>query len=213
MKIVLPGHAQPPQTQDLALVRRAAKKCAACPLYKLGTQTVFGEGPENAPVVLVGEQPGDKEDVAGRPFVGPAGRLLDKALAEAGLPREAVYVTNAVKHFKWEPRGKQRIHKKPSSREIAACRPWLEKELELIHPQIVVCLGGTAAKNLLGPQVRVLKDRGRIFTSEFCPRTLVTVHPSSLLRAPDDAGRKKNYRLFVRDLQRAARELGQLSFA
>jgi DNA polymerase len=198
-----------PATGDLALLRRAASRCTACPLYKTGTQTVFGEGQPKARLVLIGEQPGDQEDLAGHPFVGPAGHLLDRALAEAGIDRSRTYVTNAVKHFKWEPVGKRRLHKKPSAREVAACRPWLEAELKSIQPEVVVCLGSTAAQSLLGPQVRVLRDRRTWFKSEFCAKTLVTVHPSSLLRAPDPARREENLRLFLEDLRYAAAPLGK----
>ncbi len=199
--------AQPPATQDLRKVRSAALRCTACPLYKHATQTVFGEGSSKARIVLVGEQPGDREDVGGQPFVGPAGKLLDRALDDAAIDRKEAYVTNAVKHFKWEPRGKRRLHKTPGSRDIAACRPWLMAELKLIQPDVLVCLGGTAVKSILGPDARVLRDRGQIFTSEFCEQTLVTVHPSSLLRAPDEASREANYALFVKDLKVAARLL------
>jgi uracil-DNA glycosylase family protein len=199
--------ARPPASLDLARLRSAARRCTACPLYKNATQTVFGEGPRHADLMLVGEQPGDLEDVKGRPFVGPAGQLLDRALAEAGIAREKTYVTNAVKHFKWEPRGKRRLHKKPSAREIAACRPWLEAEAAAIRPRVLVCLGATAARSVLGPEVRVLRDRGRLFSSPFCAKVLLTVHPSSLLRAPDEKAREENYRLFVKDLTRAARAL------
>jgi DNA polymerase len=166
---------------------------------------VFGEGPRSAAVVFVGEQPGDQEDLQGKPFVGPAGKLLDRALEEVEIDRGAVYVTNAVKHFKWEPRGKRRLHKKPSSRDIAACWPWLEAELAAIKPRVLVCLGSTAAQTILGPTARVLRDRGRIMRSPFCERTIVTVHPSSLLRAPDDETRRANYDLFVADLRVVAK--------
>jgi DNA polymerase len=196
-----------PATLDLATLRAAATRCTACPLFRNATQTVFGEGPSDASLVLVGEQPGDAEDRAGRPFVGPAGRLLDRALEEAGLDRAAAYVTNAVKHFKWEPVGKRRQHRKPGARDVAACRPWLEAELRSVRPRVLVCLGGTAALSILGRQARVLRDRGKVLESEFCPRTLVTVHPSSLLRAPDEADRKANFARFVADLRVAARLL------
>ncbi len=196
-----------PDTRDLAKVRAASKRCTACPLYKNATQTVFGEGSDKARIVLVGEQPGDREDVEGEPFVGPAGKLLDRALEDAQIDRSTAYVTNAVKHFKWEPRGKRRLHKTPNSRDIAACRPWLMAELKLIQPRVLVCLGGTAVRSVLGPNARVLRDRGQIFTSEFCEQTVVTVHPSSLLRAPDEASREANYALFVKDLKVAARLL------
>lgn len=193
--------AKPPETRDLGALRKAAASCTACPLYKDATQTVFGAGAPDAEVVFVGEQPGDSEDREGRPFIGPAGKLLDRALAEAGIEREKVYVTNAVKHFKWEPRGKRRLHQKPNSRDIAACRPWLGAELHLLHPRVLVALGSTAAQTLIGTTVRVLRDRGKILESEFCPRTIVTVHPSSLLRAPNQAARAEAYKLFLRDLR------------
>lgn len=201
------GKADVPDTAALAMLREAARTCTGCPLYRNAAQTVFGEGPADAPLVFVGEQPGDGEDRAGRPFVGPAGQLLDQALREAGLNRAAAYVTNAVKHFKWEPAGKRRLHKTASPREMAACRPWLEAEMRVLRPRILVCLGGTAAQTVLGPGVRVLRDRGKFVASEFCPRTFVTVHPSSLLRAPDEAAREQNYRLFVADLRQVAERL------
>lgn len=194
-----------PETSSLTTLARAAMTCTACPLYKRATQTVFGEGPKAAPLVLVGEQPGDQEDVAGKPFVGPAGRILDRALEEAGIKRNEVYVTNTVKHFKWEPRGKRRIHQKPNSREIVACRPWLEAELRLVRPKLLVCLGATAAQSILGPSFRVTRERGKILKSELAPRVLATVHPSSLLRQPDEESREREYARFVADL-RAARQ-------
>jgi DNA polymerase len=168
---------------------------------------VCGEGSNRSPLVLVGEQPGDREDREGRPFVGPAGALLDRALVEAGIDRSKAYVTNAVKHFKWEPRGKRRLHKKPSSSEVAACRPWLEAELAIIKPKVLVCLGGTAAQSILGGDVRVLRDRGYFVESDFCTKTIVTVHPSSLLRAPDEETRVRDYQQFVSDLRVAAKAL------
>src|ERR687891_2097972 len=170
--------AQPPDTSSLAALREAAAPCTACHLYKRGTQTVFGEGPKHATMMLVGEQPGDYEDVAGKPFVGPAGKIMDRALDDAGIDRSQVYVTNAVKHFKWEPRGKRRIHKKPNSREIAACRPWLEAELRIVDPGLLVCLGATAAQTIFGPSFRVTHERGKVMSSKFAPRVLATVHPS-----------------------------------
>jgi uracil-DNA glycosylase len=165
---------------------------------------VFGEGERRASVMLVGEQPGNDEDLAGRPFVGPAGKVLDRALAEAGIDRRTVYVTNVVKHFKWEPRGKRRIHAKPNASEIAACRPWLEAELELIKPEVLVCLGATAAQALLGRQFRVSVDRGRFVSSPLAPRVLATVHPSAILRAPDDETRHTEMKRFVADLRKVA---------
>ncbi len=196
-----------PPTRDMEKLRIAANACTACPLYQNATQTVFGEGPHDATLVFIGEQPGDSEDISGRPFVGPAGQLLDRALGDAGIDRSAAYVTNAVKHFKWEPRGKRRLHQTPNSRDIAACRPWVVAELASIRPRVLVLLGGTAAKSILGPSVRVLRDRGRVQSSEFCKRTIVTVHPSSLLRAPDEKARAENYARFVEDLRIVAAEL------
>jgi len=196
-----------PARPTLSTVRAAAKDCQACDLYKHATQTVFGEGASKASLMLIGEQPGDAEDVAGHPFVGPAGKLLDRALEEAGIDRSAVYVTNVVKHFKWEPRGKRRIHKKPRAGEIAACRPWLETEIGLVKPRVIVCLGATAAQALLGPQFKVTAQRGRPIPSPFAPFVMATVHPSSLLRAPDDETRRRETRRFIGDLRKAARAL------
>jgi DNA polymerase len=197
-----------PDRLALATLREAARGCTACPLWKTGTQTVFGEGLKRARLLLVGEQPGDREDLAGRPFVGPAGRLLDEALTEAGIDRADAYVTNAVKHFKWEPRGKRRIHQKPNRYEIEACRPWLEAELAVVRPEVLVCLGATAAQALLGRHVRVTRDRGRPLESELAPVALATVHPSSILRAPDDESRRRERAAFVDDLGVAAAALG-----
>ena len=185
-------------------VREAASGCRACDLWKRGTQTVFGEGPAHARMMLVGEQPGDREDLAGHPFVGPAGRLLDGALTDAGIDRAGTWVTNAVKHFKWEPRGKARIHKKPSGAEVAACRPWLERELQLVRPAGLLLMGATAAQALLGPRVRVTAERGRRLASNLAPVVMVTVHPSSLLRAPTEGDRAREYARFVDDLRRFA---------
>jgi DNA polymerase len=196
-----------PARLSLAGLREAARDCTACPLWRTGTQTVFGEGLKRARLFLVGEQPGDREDLAGRPFVGPAGRLLDEALAEAGIDRADAYVTNVVKHFKWEPRGKRRIHQKPNWSEIAACRPWLDGELAVVRPDVLVCLGATAAQALLGREVRVTRDRGRLLETELAPAALATVHPSSILRAPDDDSRRRERALFVDDLRVAAKEL------
>ena len=197
--------ATPPNTSNLSEVREASRECTACHLYKRATQTVFGEGPKNAPIMLVGEQPGDYEDVAGKPFVGPAGKIMDRALEEAGIDRSRVYVTNAVKHFKWEPRGKRRIHKKPNSREIAACRPWLEAEMRLVKPQLVVCLGSTAGQAFFGPSFRVTRDRGKVLSSKLAPKVVATVHPSSLLRQPDEESREREYGRFVVDLRAAVK--------
>jgi DNA polymerase len=184
-------------------VRIAAHDCRACPLWANATQTVFGEGPDHARIMLVGEQPGDQEDRQGHPFVGPAGQLLDRALEDAGIDRGKVYVTNAVKHFKWEPRGKRRLHKKPGEAEISACHQWLERELELVAPQIVVAMGATAARALLGRATPIEANRGRVMPFHGGMQILVTVHPSYLLRVPDEA-REVSYARFVQDLQHAA---------
>jgi uracil-DNA glycosylase len=177
---------------------------AVLPLFERGTQTVFGEGPSTARMLLVGEQPGDAEDLAGRPFVGPAGKLLDRALAAAGIERDRVYVTNAVKHFKWVPRGKRRIHSKPNAMEIQACSPWLEAEIAAIKPQVVVALGATAAQALLGRSFRVTKQRGVPIPSALAVQVVATVHPSALLRAPDEAARRAETERFIADLRAAA---------
>jgi uracil-DNA glycosylase len=192
--------AQPPPGADLEEVRNAAASCRACPLWKDTTCTVFGEGLSTARIILVGEQPGDQEDRAGRPFVGPAGQVLDRALVQAGVDRQQLYVTNAVKHFKFEPRGKRRIHKTPNSREIAACRPWLEAELRLLRPELIVSLGGTAARSLFNSPVRITQERGRILDSEF-GKTLVTIHPSALLRLADPADFESEFERFVTELR------------
>jgi uracil-DNA glycosylase family protein len=192
-----------PDTSSLKEVREAARDCTACHLYKRATQTVFGEGPKRAPIMLVGEQPGDYEDVAGKPFVGPAGKILDRALAEAGINRDEVYVTNAVKHFKWEPRGKRRIHQKPNSREVAACKPWMEAEMRLVKPRLVVCLGSTAGQAFFGASFRVTRERGKVLSSKLAPKVVATVHPSSLLRQPDEVSRDREYAHFVVDLKAA----------
>ena len=194
-----------PARPTLASLRAAAAKCRACDLWKRGTQTVFGEGARASRVLFVGEQPGDQEDLAGRPFVGPSGRLLDEAMEEAGIDRKSAYVTNAVKHFKWEPRGKRRIHKKPNATEISACKPWLAAELAVVRPAIVVALGATAAQALLGPAFRVTRDRGRVVDSAEFGRVIATVHPSSILRAPDEATRRDERKRFVADLRKIAR--------
>jgi len=201
--------ARPPDTASLGALREAARRCTACHLYKGATQTVFGEGSKGATMMLVGEQPGDYEDVAGKPFVGPAGKIMDRALEEAGIDRSKVYVTNAVKHFKWEPRGKRRIHQKPNSREIAACRPWLEAELRVVKPKLVVAMGATAAQTIFGPSFRVTRERGKLLSSKLAPRVLATVHPSSLLRQPDEESREREYKLFVADLRAALRAAGE----
>ena len=189
---------------DLGQVRVRAAGCRACDLWKLGTRTVFGEGPLDAPLMVVGEQPAHEEDLAGRPFVGPAGRLLDRALADAGIDRAHVYVTNVVKHFKWEPRGPRRIHKTPNRTEVAACRPWLEAEIQAVQPRVIVCLGATAARALLGAAFRVTVGRGRFVESPLAPFVVATVHPSAILRAPDDETRQTETERFVDDLRLAA---------
>jgi len=198
-----------PERKSLKAFRDAAADCKACDLWKRGTQTVFGEGARRAEVLFVGEQPGNEEDLSGKPFVGPAGRLFDDALTEAGIDRKQTYVTNVVKHFKWEPRGKRRIHKKPNAREISACRPWLEAEIDLVKPKIIVCLGATAAQALLGPKFRVSKQRGQFIESDLAPYILATVHPSSILRAPDDETRHAAKRRFVDDLKKVAQVLSK----
>jgi DNA polymerase len=189
-------------------LREEATSCRACDLWKTGTQTVFGEGGEMAEVMMVGEQPGDREDIEGRPFVGPAGRVLDQGLERVGIDRDLVYVTNVVKHFKWRPRGKRRIHQKPNAEEIRACRPWLEGELEAVQPRVLVCLGSVAAQALLGRQFRVTRERGRFVDSPLAERVIATVHPSSILRAPDEEARSVAMEEFVADLAVVARELG-----
>jgi uracil-DNA glycosylase len=197
-----------PEQLTLLTLKEAAADCQACDLWKLGTQTVFGEGRSRARVMFVGEQPGNEEDLTGKPFVGPAGRLLDQALEKAGIERSQIYVTNVVKHFKWEPRGKRRIHKKPNSQEIAACRPWLEAEIAVVKPKVIVALGATAAQALLGPKFRVTKQRGEFIDSTLAPYVMATVHPSSILRAPDDETRRLEYNLFINDLKKLARVMG-----
>jgi len=191
-----------PERRTLPALRAAAAACRGCPLWARGTQTVFGEGPRRARVMLVGEQPGHEEDLAGKPFVGPAGRVLDRALEAAGIARTDVYVTNVVKHFKWVPKGKRRIHAKPNQMEIAACLPWLEAELDVIKPVVLVCLGATAAQALLGPKFRVTKQRGTWVPARWAPYVTATVHPSAILRAPDDAARHAEMERFVADLKR-----------
>jgi uracil-DNA glycosylase family protein len=193
-----------PDRPTLKKLRETAAGCKACPLWESGTQTVFGEGSPQAEVVLVGEQPGDQEDLAGKPFVGPAGRLLDKALEEAGIDRKLAYVTNVVKHFKWQARGKRRIHQKPNAAEVAACRPWLDAELSLLKPKVLVCLGATAAQALLGRQFRVSKDRGVPVDSDLAPVVMATVHPSAILRSDD---REQEMAMFVEDLRHVAQAL------
>ena len=196
-----------PERPTLAKLADAAASCTACALYKNATQTVFGEGTNESEVMMIGEQPGDQEDLQGRPFVGPAGKLLDKGLEEAGIDRSKVYVTNVVKHFKWTPRGKRRIHKKPNAEEIAACRPWLEAELAQVQPQILVCLGATAAQAIMGSSFRLTQHRGEFLESPLAPLVTATVHPSSILRAPDDESRHQAMVDFVADLKVIAKAL------
>jgi DNA polymerase len=194
-------------SSSLTTLRRAARKCRDCLLWANATQTVFGEGDPHAPVMLVGEQPGDQEDVKGHPFVGPAGQLLDRALEEAGVERKSVYITNAVKHFKWEPRGKRRLHKTPAQREIDACRQWIDGEIRAVQPRIIVCLGATAARALIGRGFRVTQSRGKLVRSALAPFVFATVHPSAILRSPDDKSREEAYREFARDLSLIPRAL------
>lgn len=202
-----------PDTLTLPNLKAAASRCRGCDLWARATQTVFGEGARHASVMLVGEQPGDKEDLAGHPFVGPAGRILDEALAAAGIERSEVYVTNAVKHFNWEPeeRGKRRIHKKPRYSEIQACRPWLDAEIAVTKPPVIICLGATAAQALLGRQFSVTRQRGQFVPSNLAPFVMGTVHPSSILRAPDENSRREQKQAFIRDLALAAAKIRTIS--
>jgi uracil-DNA glycosylase len=200
-----------PKDRNLATMQKAVQRCQGCELYRNATQAVFGKGKKGADVMLVGEQPGDKEDLAGKPFVGPAGHLLDRCLEAAGIDRTKIYVTNAVKHFKWEPRGKLRIHKKPSTLEIAACKPWFDAEVKAVGPKLIVCLGATAAQSLLGQAFRVTRHRGEIFQLMDQPPIIATVHPSSILRAQDDESRELERQEFVEDLKRAAQYLNERS--
>ncbi|HKZ08230.1 MAG TPA: UdgX family uracil-DNA binding protein [Methylomirabilota bacterium] len=203
------GSAAPyiPPHPTLEAIREAVDGCRGCDLYKLATQGVAGEGPRRARLMLVGEQPGHEEDLAGRPFVGPAGQVLDRALAEAGLERREAYVTNVVKHFKFTLRGKRRIHEKPGATEVEACRPWFQTELDLVQPDVVVALGATAAQAILGPAFRITRDRGRFVPSPLTPRVLATAHPSAVLRMPDEAARHEAMRQLVRDLGVVAKAL------
>ncbi len=193
-----------PEKLTLPNVKEAAMGCTACHLYKLGTQTVFGEGPRKARIVMIGEQPGDQEDIAGRPFVGPAGRMLDMALADAGIDRNDIYLTNVVKHFKWKPRGKRRLHEKPNSAEITACRPWLDAELTLLAPEIAVLLGATAAQAIMGSKFRVTQSRGKWLDSPINAKVMATIHPSAILRTPDETARRAMYKEFLSDISLAA---------
>ena len=202
-----------PSTKELSILRSAAPKCEGCDLYQHATQVVFGEGPQAAKVVMVGEQPGDEEDIKGKPFVGPAGRLLDKAILEAGIDRQEVYVTNAVKHFKFVERGKRRIHAKPTGIEISSCRPWLEAELASIEPELVICLGATAAQTLMGRDFRVTTDRGKFFPHHWAKELVATIHPSAILRMPEPERREEEYNLFVEDLRLVAARMREMSKA
>jgi uracil-DNA glycosylase family protein len=212
----LPEHPQPagpvgaaaflPDRRTLPALARAAQSCTGCDLYKRATQAVMGEGPRSAWAFFIGEQPGDQEDLTGKPFVGPAGKVLDEALAEARIPREEVYITNAVKHFKWEPRGQRRIHQKPTLGEVRACRPWLEAELAIVEPRVIVCLGATAAQSLLGNQFRITRDHGQFFDSPWVPIT-ATLHPSAILRMPDPMHRQAARAQLVEDLKRVGERL------
>jgi uracil-DNA glycosylase len=199
-----------PETRSIGRLRAAAASCEGCDLFRRATQTVFGEGPRNARLMLVGETPGDQEDLAGHPFVGAAGRLLDELLSEAGIERQKTYVTNAVKHFKWEPRGKRRLHAKPSSREIAACHPWLEAEMASVEPELIVCLGATAAQTLLGRDFRITQQRGKILPGDGAAQILATYHPSAVLRAPDEESRRSLRGEMLRDLKKAAAWLAKI---
>ena len=195
-----------PARITLNTLESAAKGCKGCPLYKIGTQTVFGDGPKDARLMFIGEQPGDQEDRAGHPFVGPAGKVFDDALHEVGIEREEVYVTNAVKHFKWEPRGTRRIHSKPSAREVQACKPWLTAEMQVLKPEMVVCLGATAAQALMGKEFRITRDRGKVFEdTQYAPKLLATAHPSSILRMPDEAARRQAMKDLISDLDTVAK--------
>ena len=203
-----------PEKHTLPVLREAVQKCRGCELYKNSTQAVFGEivtpashGQSKAAIMMIGEQPGDREDTEGRPFVGPSGKLLDRCMQEANIDRRSVYVTNAVKHFKWEPRGKRRIHKKPGLREIRACRPWLDAELDVVRPDVIICLGAVAAQSLLGATFKVTKSRGALQKIEGLPPIIATVHPSSILRATSDEDRDRETALFISDLRQAAKSL------
>jgi uracil-DNA glycosylase family protein len=202
-----------PKKRTLESLRAAARSCKGCDLYKNTTQTVFGEGPKDASVMLVGEQPGDMEDRQGHPFVGPAGRLLDKTLAEARISRDEVYITNAVKHFKWIQRGKRRLHQKPSIRQVVACKPWLEAEIEVVHPKVIVCLGATAALSMLGRTVRITQERGKFFDTDSVAAVFITTHPSSIYRLREKDEQEKEYRRFVAEMKLVGRKLRSLAAA
>ena len=192
-----------PQRLSITALRKSAHSCEGCELFRNATQVVFGEGPANANLMIVGETPGDREDLAGKPFVGPAGKLLDDACAEVGIDRAAVYVANAVKHFKWEPRGKRRLHARPSAREISACQPWLAAEIEVVKPRTIICLGATAAQTLLGREFRITRQRGQVIASKWAERMIASWHPSAILRAPDEATRQRMRSELVQDLRLA----------
>ena len=202
-----------PQRRTLESLRDAARSCEGCDLYKNATQTVFGEGPRSAAVMFVGEQPGDIEDLKGHPFVGPAGRLLDKALAEARIPRDDVYITNAVKHFRWIQRGKRRLHQKPLIRQVVACKPWLDAEIQAIHPKVVVCLGATAAQAMAGRIVRIMQERGTFLDGDSGAAIFITIHPSSIYRLQEKDEQEKEYRRFVAELQSVQRKLRSIAAA
>jgi uracil-DNA glycosylase family protein len=202
-----------PEKRALEKLRVAAQDCRGCDLYKNATQTVFGEGPKDATVMLVGEQPGDMEDRQGHPFVGPAGRLLDNALAEARISRDEVYITNAVKHFKWIQRGKRRLHQKPAIRQVVACKPWLEAEIEAVHPKVVVCLGATAAQSIAGRIVKIMQERGKFLDSASVPAVFITIHPSSIYRVQDRDEQEEEYRRFAAEMKSVGRKLRSLAAA
>ena len=202
-----------PQKRTLESLRDAARSCEGCDLYKNATQTVFGEGPRSAAVMFVGEQPGDIEDLKGHPFVGPAGRLLDKALAEARIPRDEVYITNAVKHFRWIQRGKRRLHQKPLIRQVVACKPWLEAEIQAVHPKVVVCLGATAAQAMAGRTVRIMQERGTFLDGDSGAAIFITIHPSSIYRLQEKDEQEKEYRRFVGEVKLVQRKLRSIAAA
>jgi len=202
-----------PKKHTLESLRAAARSCKGCDLYKNATQTVFGEGPKDASVMLVGEQPGDMEDRQGHPFVGPAGRLLDKVLGDARIPRDEVYITNAVKHFKWIQRGKRRLHQKPSIRQVVACKPWLEAEIEVVHPKVIVCLGATAALSMVGRTVRITQERGKFFDTDSGAVVFITIHPSSIYRLREKDEQEKEYRRFVAEMKTVQRKLRSIAAA
>jgi uracil-DNA glycosylase family protein len=200
-----------PERPTIPKLWEAAQGCTACDLYKNATQAVLGLGPRQAAAFFFGEQPGDQEDLAGKPFVGPAGQVLNEALLAAGIPRDEVYVTNAVKHFKWEPRGKKRIHSKPTTGEVKACRPWLETELAIVKPQVIVCLGATAAQSLMGPAFRITRDHGLFFPTEWAPWLTATLHPSAILRMPDREKREEARAQLLDDLRKVAAKLAAVA--